>query len=83
MLKELVLDSATIRRSGDLRIARISANRCDASRADCRVRHGKGTLRRVLRDMLVICEFETMRDEFEAPPHVLNSPNWINPSGGQ
>ena len=62
MPKSLIVDPAAIRRRGELRTAPVPLNRYDQTVEESRATLGDDALRRMLRDMVIIREFETMLD---------------------
>lgn len=66
MPKEIAIDPAAVRRSGTLRFAEIPINRYATPVAEERATRGDETLRRILRHMLIIREFETMLGDFKS-----------------
>jgi 2-oxoisovalerate dehydrogenase E1 component len=63
--KSLIVDPATTRRRSELRAAAIPVNAYDRPLEDARRSLGDEALRRVLRDMVIVREFETMLDRFK------------------
>jgi 2-oxoisovalerate dehydrogenase E1 component len=65
LTKRLVVDPAASRRAGELRSASIPVNAYAGTVEDGLRLLGEDALRRMLRDMVVIREFETMLDRFK------------------
>ena len=65
MPKSLIVDPATSRRRGELRAASVPVNAFAVTLEESRRSLGDDALRRMLRDMVVIREFEEMLDSFK------------------
>lgn len=63
--KSLLVDPAASRRRGELRAAPIPVNAYDRPLEDARRSIGDDAMRRMLRDMVIIREFETMLDAYK------------------
>jgi 2-oxoisovalerate dehydrogenase E1 component len=65
MPKKLLIDPSTTRRSSALEIGVIPANTYETPVEDARAELGDQALRRILRDMVMVREFESMLDGFK------------------